>query len=225
MLFLAVFCGFLAENIREHQIERDKEKQFIQSLLQDLKDDVENFKQKEEFQKRGVAMLDTLFYLLDDPDKARKNGDQLYYIARVGPRTQPFVNNNRTIEQLKNSGGFRLIKNPEASNRIMGYYTKFPLLRLLEDNCIKEFDDYKVQAAKIFDPTIFRRQEASGGNVTRSTDNPVLRTYDKDFLKQMGMFTIYLNGSRRSIIHVLESIHKSADELIVYLEQQYPPEK
>ena len=28
MLFLAVFCGFMAENFREHQVEHQREKQF-----------------------------------------------------------------------------------------------------------------------------------------------------------------------------------------------------
>src|SRR5947207_11821372 len=32
MLFLAVFLGFLAENFREHQLEKEKGRQYIQSL-------------------------------------------------------------------------------------------------------------------------------------------------------------------------------------------------
>jgi len=32
MLFLAVFCGFLAENFREHQVEHNREKKFMASL-------------------------------------------------------------------------------------------------------------------------------------------------------------------------------------------------
>ena len=36
MLFLAVFCGFLAENQREHMIEHKREKQYIRSLTQDI---------------------------------------------------------------------------------------------------------------------------------------------------------------------------------------------
>ncbi|MBL0274465.1 MAG: hypothetical protein IPQ06_15790 [Chitinophagaceae bacterium] len=44
MLFLAVFCGFLAENIREHAVERHREKQFIQAYLEDLKTDTANIK-------------------------------------------------------------------------------------------------------------------------------------------------------------------------------------
>src|SRR5205814_6953925 len=39
MLFLAVFLGFLAENFREHQLEKEKGRQYIQSLYEDLKAD------------------------------------------------------------------------------------------------------------------------------------------------------------------------------------------
>lgn len=37
MLFLAVFCGFLAEYQLEHVVEHQREKQYIESLLADLK--------------------------------------------------------------------------------------------------------------------------------------------------------------------------------------------
>jgi hypothetical protein len=36
MLFLAVFCGFLAENFREHQVEHRREKSYIKSLVKTL---------------------------------------------------------------------------------------------------------------------------------------------------------------------------------------------
>ena len=39
MLFLAVFCGFLAEYQLEHKIERDRGKQFAFSMIEDLKMD------------------------------------------------------------------------------------------------------------------------------------------------------------------------------------------
>ena len=39
MLFLAVFCGFLAENQREHYIEHQREKQFVNSFINDLEAD------------------------------------------------------------------------------------------------------------------------------------------------------------------------------------------
>ena len=39
MLFFAVFCGFLAENWREHMQEHRREKEFIHSIVEDLKSD------------------------------------------------------------------------------------------------------------------------------------------------------------------------------------------
>jgi hypothetical protein len=39
MLFLAVFCGFLAENQREHIIEHQREKKFARRLVSDLQQD------------------------------------------------------------------------------------------------------------------------------------------------------------------------------------------
>ena len=39
MLFLAVFCGFLAEYQLEHKIEKTREKQLCPSLVEDLKND------------------------------------------------------------------------------------------------------------------------------------------------------------------------------------------
>src|SRR5215213_3758061 len=40
MLFLAVFCGFLAENQREHTVEHQREQQYMGTMLEDLKADI-----------------------------------------------------------------------------------------------------------------------------------------------------------------------------------------
>src|SRR6186713_907713 len=60
MLFLAVFCGFLAENQREHYVEHQREKQFIETLLQDLENDTANFKRSISIFKLNVQRFDSL---------------------------------------------------------------------------------------------------------------------------------------------------------------------
>lgn len=221
MLFLAVFCGFLAEYQLEHKIEKDREKQFIKSLLADPEDDEKILSTMTTSEKLGIASLDTLMDLLNSPATAKQNGDQLYYVARMGPRYIPFANNSRTFDQLKFSGGFRLIRYPEASNKIMDYYNQFSLLRLLESNYNQEFDNFKNSAAKILDPAILRRQETDEGVILRSTDNPVLRTYDPERLKELGFHTLQMNGSRRSKLLILETLKKGAEELMAYLKSKY----
>jgi hypothetical protein len=221
MLFLAVFLGFVAENIREHQVEKNRELEYIKSLDTDLSDDVKSLNTMISFEHDAIAKLDTLMYLLNDPVIAKQNGDQLYYVARIGPRAYPFVNNSRTFEQLKNSGSFRLIRNAAASNEIMDYYNQFSPVRLLEDNYNHEFDDYKRVAAEILDPGILRRQENDHSEISRSHDNPALMTYNPAALKQLEFHTLQMNGSRRSKMGMLEKLKSSAIELRSYLQKEY----
>ena len=220
MLFLAVFCGFLAEYQLEHKIEKDREKQFITSLVADLQDDVKSLRAMIKFESGGIASLDTLIDLLNSPQTAKENGDQLYYVARMGPRSNPFANNSRTFDQLKNSGGFRLIRNAETSDKVMGYYNRFSQIRLLEDNYNHEFDNFKRVAAKIFDPFILRRQENNIGEILLSGDNPALQTYDAGLLKELGFHVLQMNGSRRSKLGMLEDLQKTADNLKSYLQKE-----
>ena len=86
MLFLAVFCGFLAEYQLEHVIEHQRENQYIVSLTSDLQDDINNLDSKIVYEQIGIGEMDTLIYLLDNAPLAKLNGDQLYYVARMGPR-------------------------------------------------------------------------------------------------------------------------------------------
>src|SRR6478609_1394706 len=69
MLFLAVFCGFLAENFREHQVERQREREYMRSLVKDLQRDTAflntGFPRKEE----RVRAIDSVFlYFETHPD-------------------------------------------------------------------------------------------------------------------------------------------------------------
>ncbi len=221
MLFLAVFCGFFAEYQLEHQIEKDRELQFIKSLSTDLQDYVVSLDDMILQELQGIKTLDTLIYLLNTPQLSKQQGDQLYFAARMGPRSIPFANNSRTFDQLKNSGSFRLIRKTEASNKIMGYYSQFSWIRLLEDNYNHEFDNFKQVAAKILDPAIMRRQEANDGSIQRSTDNPALRTYDTEMLKELSFHTLQMNGSRRSKLLLFEKLKKSAQELNADLKTEY----
>src|SRR5262245_12335887 len=60
MLFLAVFLGFTAENIRERKIERHREHQFIESLAQDVKADTANAQLVIDEFTRRLINLDSL---------------------------------------------------------------------------------------------------------------------------------------------------------------------
>jgi hypothetical protein len=221
MLFLAVFCGFLAEYQLEHKIEKDREKQYIKSLLADLENDQQILSQHIQHLQLGIFRIDTLINMLNAPSSLADNTGQLYYLARVAPRLDPLATNSRTFDQLKNSGSFRLIHNIGTSNRIMSYYEKFPLIRLLESMNATEFNEYKKVAAKIFDPAIFLKMSGKTGGIQRSNENPPLRTSDRDLLQELSVFSVYLRGNKTGILQNDEALKANGLELIEFLKNEY----
>ena len=221
MLFLAVFCGFLAEYQLEHTIEHQREKQYIRSLIADLKTDQEVLSRHMVQMKRGISMMDTMINILNTPTQLPDNTGTLYYLARVGPRLTPLSNNNRTFEQLKNSGNFRLIRNLNVSNKIMSYYEKFPLMRLLEDITENEFTEYKKIAAKILNPVVLKAMEGENSVINRINENPQLVTTNNDLLRELSVFSVYLQGTKKGMLARDKELEKAGAELIVYLQDEY----
>ncbi len=122
MLFLAVYLGFLAENIRERKIERHKEHQYMASMVQDLKADTANFKLAAIRYNHNASRIDTLINLLEGADTA-KSTSAIYYQARMILWTYyRLYYNDRTFEQLRSSGNLRLIRNSKIADSITNYY-------------------------------------------------------------------------------------------------------
>jgi hypothetical protein len=120
MLFLAVFCGFLAEYQLEHVIENQREKQYMTTMLEDLKSDTAQLAVSkfvwENINKSIDSVADAIQFPFKNPDlpKAYRHlANALNYYS--------FSFNDRTVSQLKNSGGFRLIRNKEIANKIIIY--------------------------------------------------------------------------------------------------------
>jgi hypothetical protein len=93
--------GFFAENIREHITEKNRENEYIKSLTTDLNDDLKNLDSIIAFEKTGTLQLDTLIDLLNNPEQAKQKADEIYYVARQGPREFPFPITSRTLGIIK----------------------------------------------------------------------------------------------------------------------------
>lgn len=118
MLFLAVFCGFLAENVREHRVEHQREKQFMRSMLEDLRSDTALLSFTTRYWDTINVHIDSMTSAIQIPVIAGNVAKPYRFINR-GLDYFSFSYNDRTISQLKNSGGFRLIRNERVANNII----------------------------------------------------------------------------------------------------------
>ncbi|HEY4964773.1 MAG TPA: hypothetical protein VII28_00160 [Puia sp.] len=120
MLFLAVFLGFLAENLRERIVEHNIEKEYIHSLVEDLKSDTLQSNEVLKLLNNRIAGVDSVITALSSPGII-ENSNNAYRLWSKNIGLPDFISNDRTIQQLKNSGGLRLIRNKAVSDRIMEY--------------------------------------------------------------------------------------------------------
>ena len=132
MLFLAVFCGFLAEYQLEHKIEKDREKQYIKSFAEDLALDMSDLNRLIDVCNDNVSAADSLLLLLTHSEKEKFAVD-IYYFLRLLHRSRPFSVNDRTIVQLRNAGGMRLVSNKIVSDRMVSYYKDVDFFKWIFD--------------------------------------------------------------------------------------------
>jgi hypothetical protein len=129
MLFLAVFCGFLAENLREHKIESDREKQFMQALIRDIKKDILQGDSLQIENLRSQKICDSLLVLLSGRE-IKKNSYPAYSLWSYVNGFIDFIPNDGTIQQLRNSGGLRLVRKQDVVDRLMEYTKVLELIKI-----------------------------------------------------------------------------------------------
>jgi hypothetical protein len=119
MLFLAVFAGFLAENQREHIIEKKRAHQFLQSMLLDVRTNIKNLDSLIGQDEVYIKNYDTLTdWLLRDSATI----DRAAFAKKMGAVwMRNFLVRKETYEQMKSSGSLRYVGNIEFLTKMMDY--------------------------------------------------------------------------------------------------------
>ena len=220
MLFLAVFCGFLAEYQLEHLIEKQREKQYIISMVEDLSSDttqltyiINRFGQK-------MKCIDTALALF--PQLALGYHSVLRRNIKEVQGFPDFVKADRTMQQLKNSGGMRLIRHQKAAYGITGYDLA---IRDLEIDVIALndiFNDIRKSWYEIFDEEALEADmkiktpsglESGKKNYLLRADKPLLGRFNNEIRDFKSVSGLVMNRE--------EKLKTTAVELIVLLKKEY----
>jgi len=220
MLFLAVFCGFLAEYQLEHTIEKERGKQYIESLVEDLQQDTSNLNNSLAFFKQQDHYFDTLTTLFPQLGKGYNRSLHNSMIGVMG--WKDFITTDKTMQQLKYAGGMRLIRKRKVADAIAGYDA---LLRNYETN-IKELegvfskvDDKLGQIINLYDLDSAQQslaiadQESKKVNYLLRTDAPSLGEYYNRIVVYR-----YLRGLT---VDNMKNLHTAASDLIYLLKTEY----
>ena len=124
MLFLAVFCGFLAEYQLEHKIEKERGRKYMSDMVENLKYDTIRLNRNLQANKLKIAQLDSFRAEISNAIKGNINSNRLYDLWLKTQDFNQVVFNRASVTQLKNAGSFRLITNNALAQSIGDYYER-----------------------------------------------------------------------------------------------------
>ena len=225
MIFLAVTMGFIAENVREGVSDRKKEKEYIESLTQDLKTDTATIRYKLEGIHDQMLGLDTLELLLT-PD-VNRNDSAVYACYRqngavFNENTMNF--SDRTITQLVSSGNMRLFKKQSISDSITDYYSTVKNVDVQKQYYKEYFEKCLAIAWEIYEFDAFHSRVDPSGKIIAPESGfgkfHIVNTNAGDLKKFKSTIelTKRIIGSYRDQI---KDLNHKADSLLKFLKKEY----
>jgi hypothetical protein len=167
MLFAAVTLGFFAENLREHQIEKHREIQYLKNIHLDLERDILEidriYKRNTEYQELGKELIQLYGrgYQTDLP--------KFYYLVKSLALRTYFQHSKNGIDQLKNAGGLRLVENDEIIKRIQMIEIRIANIEMLQENIFQNLIHYRLKLGNILDAyTAWEMNEKQVGDYSQA---------------------------------------------------------
>ena len=218
MLFLAVFCGFLAEYQLEHLIEHQREKKYAALLYADLKSDTAGFNLLDSGMLKALTKFRTRVAILKN---SKKLADSSF--ARIASELWAPVEikyTSTTFNQMKTSGSLRYIRNDSLIAKLSTYYD-----RTIPD-ISRKFDFILEKLHTQIEPTfseyfnIFDNSTDSLKIKTLSANSYLNRSESSDMIIKNRLF-LYFSGVAFTYKVPLKKINVQAAQLLNLLEEEY----
>jgi hypothetical protein len=221
MLFLAVFCGFLAENQREHYVEHQREKKLMRSLASDLTADIARLNSIVQQRNNRALMLDSFVLLLNKTD-AESFSRYLYYFNSFATRSHAyrFTPVDGTMQQLKNAGNLRLIRKTAVSDSIIAYDVATRALLFGSNDEEGIIDTYRDIAEGVFDGRELSRMRDEDNSVFMLPYDPPLR-FNTEALFRLNYRLHMLIVFNRTLRRESRAMKRKAEALLALIKAEY----
>jgi hypothetical protein len=221
MLFLAVFLGFVAENIRETFVNKEKAHHYIQNLVADLKADTADVNFDLYYNQLWNDHLDSALQVPIDRLKDINTQDTFYYhFLPYYCWVQSFVINDNTITQLK-AGGFNFIRNEavvDSINMIYNFYRSASFNNGYNYTC---YWDIARKAQELMDMPVPPTTIVEDVPKHVLQNKEVFVKYDIPAIRQLYSMIRNAQGSLASTIDSEKQYKEKAERLLSYLQKEY----
>ena len=223
MLFLAVTLGFFVENQREHYVEHQREKQYMQSLLSDLKTDLATIDYGLPRKEGKIKAIDTVFMFFNINKNVTAIPGKLFKTIRRTTWDQRIDRNTITISQLKNAGNMRLVQKKEVADSIAAYDMLWTIIDLYRESYISYGQLSNQYAGKLVNPNdllLLYIANSSEAIVTNIPDSALININTAELNEQLN-FMMGQKVSIRQQFTLYMKLKQSAERLITLIKKEY----
>ncbi len=220
MIFLAVTMGFIAENIREHQTEKKIGKELIHSLVNDLKADTAAFNENIIFWTTRLKGIDSLRYYIQ-PDIKNTNVEKTYYWVEQMFEFGDFKYHDATIQQLRNTGNFRLIEKRNIIDSLIAYDGSIKSLYFnVENTARSQYLHLRHMQSGLFNSFYFKRFSNQFPGKIYSEKSFIIQDKPNSIFEYYNELYNYKHlGEVQNLIG--NNLHNQATRLIVLIQKEY----
>jgi hypothetical protein len=194
MLFLAISLGFYADNLREEYSDANKQKEYIQSMYEDLKDDTLTYSTFIKSTEKQNNNLKALYRILTGHETNDKL-DSIYFLARTSTMKYTYLfPNTRTFLQMKSSGHLRLINDIELSDAVSSYYNSLENIHFQNQFIKSRVEEYWNIMEEMFDAEILMSIRTE--NKLPAKHNLKLLKDDRLTINRFMVRAQYMDGTR-----------------------------
>ncbi|MEY3922339.1 MAG: hypothetical protein RL634_2100 [Bacteroidota bacterium] len=223
MLFVAVSLGFFAENLREQQVEKHREISYLQNVHEDLQLDIKSIDTVIKSNDARLITLDSLFAKLND--ESVTNEDIYYYVRNLALRST-FESSHIGFDQIKSSGGLRMVKNKEITSGIQQYEKTLSAIEKLEELRDRTLEQGRFKMSKVFNAKVLYEMsvhQAAGGIIRfpRPSHADDIIKKDKDALNELLNLVATGLNTNRYLTSQLKILLKHGKQLDQAIMQEY----
>jgi hypothetical protein len=165
-------------------------------------------------------MADSLLLLLVDPKK-ENYGSDIYYFFRFIHRHRPFTVNDRTIVQLRNAGGMRLVSNKIVSDSMISYYKDVDFIKWVYDEQTELKRSLRPHFDKILYAQDFGKVIDTANRVIRPTEALRLKPADEESLNTLMLILDNIKGINQGTRFRLAELKEKAIKIRRYIIKEY----
>jgi hypothetical protein len=231
MLFLAVFLGFLAENAREHMVERKKERSLIHLLKKDLVSDTAALRLLIKVVMPSVNDLADSAVQLMNSSTIKGNEQNIIATWMNATYWANFTPNERALSEFKYGGRFDLIEHENVKDvilkytQIVNFYNNYQSGMIPAEHSVDTLQSalliiHDVQVlTKIFYEKIIVDSVLTADDIPSDMK---FRTYDSAEFRRIARRIEQVNYLQNDMLGQYQKLYNEAVKLMAMLDKEYP---